>query len=210
MSAFGHSGVCTMVVDVATFARTGPPVQVMLNHPSGFGVANMCGVRPQSGSDSGSFMVAGDGYLLNAAGGWRLAAMVTAGRGRVPASDLRALAVPFGLAWSTSPMLRLAAWTLFLYWAADETWQSVFQFSIDAGVDHGTAARYFERAIAVGLPRATGVESRMVKPPRAGVRQQCVLTLLEARRFAAGWSEMIEVVDEHSDTIEDGRNVPGR
>jgi hypothetical protein len=42
----------------------------------------------------------------------------------------------------------------------------------------------------------------MVQPPWAAVRQQCVLTLLQARRFA-GWPEMIDVVDKHITTIED-------
>jgi hypothetical protein len=65
-------------------------------------------------------------------------------------------------------MLRLVAWTLFLYWAANKTWQSVFDFSFDAGVCNHTAAQHFERALAVGLPWATGVASRMVQPPWAG------------------------------------------
>jgi hypothetical protein len=112
------------------------------------------------------------------------------------------LAVQFGLARPKAPMVRLVAWTLLLYWAANKTWQSVFDFSFDAGVRNHTAAQHFERALAVGLQRATGVASRMVQPPWAAVRQQCVLTLLQAGRFA-GWPELIEVVDEHIATIED-------
>ena len=54
----------------------------------------------------------------------------------------------------------------------------------------------------MALPWATGVESRMVQPPWAEVRQQCVQTLLHAGRFA-GWLEKIAVVDKHSAKIED-------
>jgi hypothetical protein len=199
VSAIGNSVVCTIVGAVATFARTGPPMQVMLNHPSGFGVANMSGVQPGSGP---RFKVAGDAYLLNAPGGWRLAEKVAAGRGMMAASDLRSRAVQFGLAWPKAPTLRRVAWTLFLYWAAGEMFQSALEFSFPAGVQHNSATRYFERALAVGLPRAPGVESRMIQPPWAEVRRQCVQTLLRAGCFA-GWPEMIEVVDEHSAKIED-------
>jgi hypothetical protein len=195
VAAIGDTLVCTMVDDSATFARAGPPAQVILDDPSGVGIANLCGTL----QESGQMVAIGDQYLLSLPGGAGLIASVRA-QGAEKAVLLRSFAAQMSLAWPNHPKLRCVGWMLPAYWVVGETWQGDYSLAQDAGVDDHTVAKYFESALRAGLPWANGGVSQEEQPCWADVRRECMLRLL-AEGHAASAPALFSKVDQHAATL---------